>query len=206
MISVIVPYKEDRGHLKQCLDSIKAQSWLDFEIIESQSDGSLPVNFNEGLRRANGEFVKMVQDDDWLPVDGLKSLVQYICNSPWIMGNVYQMRCNEDNEYYMSHIHKPPYFDFAQQTIRYDMHMGSTLYRTDVLRAIGGMDETLLTGEEYDMHLKLLSLNYNPAYIDKEVYHYRMWQGGKSVIFRKQNKTWRKNELKKIQARYINKI
>jgi len=86
------------------------------------------------------------------------------------------------------------------------MHMGSTLYRTDVLREIGGMDETLLTGEEYDMHLKLLYLGYNPAYIDKEVYHYRMWSGGKSVIFRKHNKEWRQNELKKIQTRYLDKI
>ncbi len=199
MISVIVPYKEDRGYLGNCLASISKQSYTDFELIESKSDGSLPVNFNNGLRKAKGEFIKMVQDDDWLPVDGLKHLVENIGSSPWIVGNAWQM-C--DSPY----IHKPPYLDFKSQVEAYNMHMGSTLYRTDVLREIGGMDETLLTGEEYDMHLKLLSLGYNPAYIDKEVYHYRMWSGGKSVIFRKQKKEWRKDELKKIQARYLNQV
>ena len=141
----------------------------------------------------------MVQDDDWLPVDGLKHLVENIGSSPWIVGNVWQMCANP-------YIHKPPYLDFKSQVEAYNMHMGSTLYRADVLREIGGMDETLLTGEEYDMHLKLLSLGYNPVYVDKEVYHYRMWHGGKSVIFRKLNKEWRKDELKKIQARYLNQV
>jgi glycosyltransferase involved in cell wall biosynthesis len=199
MISVIVPYKEDRGYLHNCIDSIRGQSYTDYELLLCKSEGSLPVNFNSGLKRAKGEFIKMVQDDDWLPVDGLKYLIENIGTSPWIIGNVWQM-C--DNPY----IHKPPYLDFASQVVKYDMHMGSTLYRTDVLREIGGMDETLLTGEEYDMHLKLLYLGYNPAYIDKEVYHYRMWSGGKSVIFRKHNKEWRQNELKKIQTRYLDKI
>lgn len=199
MISVIVPYKEDRGYLKQCIDSIHAQSYTNFELIESRSDGSLPENFNDGLRRASGEFIKMVQDDDWLPVDGLKHLVENIGDAAWIVGNVWQECANP-------YIHKPPYLDFKSQVMAYDMHMGSTLYRTDVLRDIGGMDKTLLTGEEYDMHLLLLETGHLPAYIDKEVYHYRMWSGGKSVIFRKQNKEWRKNELKKIQARYLDKI
>lgn len=197
MISVIIPYKVDRGHLRQCLDSIKAQSFTDYEMIESQSECSLPVNFNRGLKKAKGKFIKMVQDDDWLPVDGLKHLVDNIGDASWIVGNVWQMSSTP-------YIHKPPYFDFKSQVARYDMHMGSTLYRTDVLRAICGMDETLTTGEEYDMHLKLLSLGYDPVYIDKEVYHYRMWNGGKSRIYRRNRTEWRKAELEKIKARYVN--
>jgi len=199
MISVIVPYKEDRGHLQKCLKSIKSQSFTNFELIKSHGPYSLPVNFNNGLLRAKGEFIKMVQDDDWLPVDGLRHLIENIGDAPWIVGNVWQ-ECG--NRY----IHKPPYLDFRNQVLHYDMHMGSTLYRADVLREIGGMDETLLTGEEYDMHLHLMKNGYNPAYIDKEVYHYRMWSGGKSVIFRRKKTEWRKNELRKIQARYLNEI
>jgi glycosyltransferase involved in cell wall biosynthesis len=201
MISVIVPYKKDRGYLKHCLESINAQSYTDFELILSKSDGSLPVNFNDGLERANGEFVKMVQDDDWLPVDGLKHLVENIGDSKWIVGNVWQ-------ECAVPYIWKPPYymFDWKHQVEHYDIHMGSTLYRTALLRAIDGMDEKLTTGEEYDMHLKLLSLGYVPAYVDKEVYHYRMWSGGKSRIYRRQRTEWRKNELAKIQSRYSNKV
>ena len=199
MISVIVPYKEDRGFLDQCLKSIENQTYKDFELIVSQSDGSLPVNFNNGLRQAKGEFVKMVQDDDYLPPDALQHLADGIGEHKWVVGNVWQI-CSAP------YIHKPPYLDFKSQVEKYDLHMGSTLYRTALLNAIDGMDETLETGEEYDMHLKLLSLGYVPGYIDKEVYCYRMWRGGKSVIYRKKRTEWRKNELAKIKARYTNKV
>ena len=200
-ISVIVPYVKDRGYLEQCMESLDKQTFQDFELILSKSEESLPVNFNRGLAKAKGEFIKMVQDDDWLPPDGLKHLVEHIHVSPWIVGDVWQ--CRENRRPF---IHKPPYLDFKRQVEHYDMHMGSTLYRRDVLEDIGGMDETLLTGEEYDMHLKLLQRGYQPAYIAKPVYCYRMWSGGKSVIFRQQNKEWRKNELEKIRTRYINAL
>jgi len=197
MISVIVPYKEDRGWLGKCLDSIKNQTYKDFELIEAHGPGTLPENFNNGLRQAKGEFIKMVQDDDYLPLDALQHLADGIGDHPWIVGNVWQM-CSEP------YIYKPPYLDFKSNLNHYALHMGSTLYRKDVLDDIGGMDVTLETGEEYDMHLLLFALGYKPGYIDKEVYHYRMWQGGKSVIYRRNRKKWRANELAKIKARYTN--
>ena len=204
MVSVILPYKEDRGFLQQCLDSIKAQTYEDFELIESCGNGNLPQNFNHGLRFANGEFIKMVQDDDWLPPDSLKFLVEGIGDNAWAVGNVWQHPVDEnDNPRRPPYIDKPPYLDFMNNFNHYSLHMGSTLYRRDLLEKIGGMDETLETGEEYDMHLKLLWNGYIPVHIDKEVYHYRMWAGGKSVIYRKNRTEWRKNELAKIKARYF---
>ena len=201
MISVIVPYAEDRGYLDDCLESIEAQTYRDFEIIGAHWHGTLPQNFNWGLGSAKGEFIKLLEDDDWLPPDALKHLIEGIGDAPWAVANVFQhpMRGR-------TYIEKPAYLDFASNVQNNGIHMGSTLYRTDVLREIGGMDETLETGEEYDMHLKLLSLGYNPVYIDKEVYHYRMWDGGKSVIYRRERLEWRKNEIAKIKARYSDKV
>ena len=197
MISVIVPYNRDRGRLNRCLLSIMNQTYKNFELIESKSPGTLPENFNNGLARAKGEYVKMVQDDDWLPLDALQHLADGIGDHPWVVGNVWQ-ECPEP------YIYKPAYLDLENNLFKYAIHMGSTLYRRDVLEDIGGMDVTLTTGEEYDMHLLLLHFGHNPVYIDKEVYHYRMWTGGKSVIYRKERAKWRKNELAKIKARYTN--
>ena len=199
MISVIVPYNEDRGCLKQCIDSIKAQSYTDFELIEACGPGTLPENFNEGLREAKGEFIKMVQDDDWLPVDSLKHLAEGVGDAAWAVGNVWQ-------EGIAPYIYKPAYLDFKRNLFKYAIHMGSTLYRRDVLLDLEGMDERLETGEEYDLHLSLLSIGLIPAYIDEEVYHYRMWSGGKSVVYRNKRTAWRKNELAKIKARYTDKV
>jgi glycosyltransferase involved in cell wall biosynthesis len=206
MISVIIPYKEDRGYLKQCIKSVEEQIYKDFEIIEAHGPGTLPQNFNNGLRKARGDYIKMVQDDDWLPPQSLNMLMFGIRSSRWVVGDVMQFPYNRRGKPGPPTLHKPPYLDFRSQVEKYDMHMGSTLYRKDLLDEIGGMDETLETGEEYDMHLKILSMGYEPAYISKVVYNYRMWSGGKSVIYRRDRTEWRKNELEKIKARYTNKV
>lgn len=195
LISVIIPYNKDRGYLDVCLRSIRDQTYRNFEIIEAHSPGRQGQNFNAGLKKAKGEFIKSVHDDDWLPADALQSLLDGIGDAPWIVANAMQM--SKDPWLY-----KPPYFDFKSQLMRYNLHGGTTMYRRDVLESIGGMDEALETGEEYDMHLKLLSLGHNPAYVDKCVYNYRMWSGSKSVIYRKDRTKWRKAELAKIKARY----
>ena len=195
MISVIIPYNKDRGYLSRCIDSIKAQTYKDFEIIESFADAGVSYNFNRGLERARGEFIKLVGEDDWLPATSLADLHDGIGDAKWVIGNVWQ----ETNPRY---IHKPPYLDLESLLKSYDLHGGSTLFRRDILNEIGGMDETLETGEEYDMHLKLLSLGHNPTYINKEVYHYRMWNKSKSVVYRRSRKEWRKEQLAKIKARY----
>ena len=199
MISVIVPYNEDRGWLGKCIDSIKNQTYKDFELIEAKGPGTLPENFNNGLKQAKGEFIKMVQDDDWLPRNALQHLADGIKDHPWIVGNVWQ-GCD------LPYIYKPAYMDLKSNLNHYAIHMGSTMYRKSILEDIGGMDVTLTTGEEYDMHLLLLHLGHIPGYIDKEVYHYRMWDGGKSVIYRRKRKEWRANELAKIKARYTDEV
>jgi len=199
LVSVIVPYVKDRGYLNQCIDSIAEQTYPNIELIDAQGDGTLPENFNAGLRRAKGTFVKMVQDDDWLPRDSIEILVNSIHSAPWVVGNVWQ-------ECEARYIWEPTRLDFKSNVEHYDIHMGSTLYTRNVLECIGGMDESLITGEEYDMHLRLLYLYGPPLYVDKEVYHYRMWAGGKSVIYRRNHKEWRKNELEKIRSRYLDKI
>ena len=86
------------------------------------------------------------------------------------------------------------------------IHGGSTIYRREVLLKIGGMDENLWTGEEYEMHLRLWTSGYIPTYIDREVYYHRLWDGQKSKLYRKTNKTKRDDEIKRIQALYSDKV
>lgn len=197
MISVIVPYNKDRGFLTKCVDSIQLQT-LACELIMSQSEKSAAYNFNRGLERATGEFVKVVGDDDWLPFDAAANLVNGIGDAPWAVANATQVDQNGG----IIEVYKPETLDFAEQIKLNRIHNGGTIYRTEVLREIGGMDESLWTGEEYEMHLRMYSLGYLPKYIDKEVYFYRMWAGGKSRMLRRQNPEKRKNEITRIQNLY----
>lgn len=203
MISVIVPYNKDRGFLKECIASIESQE-TEHEIILSKSDKSVSYNFNRGLEQAKGEYCKFVAEDDMLAPDGLKYLERAINGEFWVFANAIQRDSDE-------WIYRP--YDFCEQFMSFSenlrvnrIHGGTTLYRTEILRKIGGMDETLWTGEEYDMHLKLWSIGFIPGYVDREVYIHRIWSGQKSRIYRKQNKQKRDEAIKAIQARYYDKV
>lgn len=201
MVSIIVPYVEDRGFLKECIQSIQYQTHP-CEIIKVQSPRSVACNFNRGLREATGDLVKVVGDDDFLPPDSIENLVNGIGDAPWAVANATDVN---NNGRYLS-VYKPDTLDFAANIGLNRIHNGGTIYRTEVLREIGGMDESLWTGEEYEMHLRLMSLGYLPKYIDKEVYFYRQWSGGKSRQLRRKDPEKRANEIKRIQALYSNKV
>jgi len=203
MISVIVPYNKDRGFLKQCIESVESQDYM-HEIIPVYSDSSVAVNFNKGLKQASGEFVKFVCEDDFLPPGALQLLAEGIDYLDWICANAIQVT-------YENWIYKPGNYsdDFLSLKGNLEMnriHGGTTLYRTEILKSIGGMNEKLWTGEEYDMHLKLMSLGHMPGYIDKEVYCHRIWGGQKSRVLRKNYKNERQKEIDRIQSLYSNKI
>ena len=203
MISVIIPYDRDRGFLAQCERSIKMQSYSDFEIIKVNRPYPVAKNFNIGLKLAKGEFCKFVTEDDWLPVDGLKHLAEGIEDHPWICANA------EQHEALGMYVYKPFYpavISFEKNLIRNHIHGGTTLYRTEILKEIGGMDEDLWTAEEYEMHLRLMSKGYMPGYIDKVVYCHRIWSGQKSKQLRKKRKDEREKEITRIQTLYLNEV
>ncbi len=106
MISVIIPIFNVETFLEQCLDSVIAQDFDDFEVIgvdDCSTDGSvevfkkylkdkrfqlirhyenlgLPSARNSGLFRANGEFVCFLDSDDWIAphmFSELYSLINY---------------------------------------------------------------------------------------------------------------------------------
>jgi len=194
--TVIVPYNKDRGYLDQCVKSIEAQTYPHVELILSKSDNSVVYNFNRGLERATGELVKYVCEDDWLPATAIEDLVNGIGDHSWACADAFQVHRNQTT------IYKPRSLSFKDMVTVNQIHGGTTIYRTWVLRHIGGMDETLWTGEEYEMHLRLYAMGLPPKYISKIVYFYRMWGGQKSKMDKKADPVKRAQEIKRIQSLY----
>ena len=91
VISICIPAYRRTGFLKRLLDSLAIQTFTDFEVVltDDSPDDSVaalikahpladkiryfknqvtlgtPENWNEGLRRAAGEWIKIMHDDDW---------------------------------------------------------------------------------------------------------------------------------------------
>lgn len=100
-ISICIPAFKNKAFLERLLDSIKIQSYRHFEVIvtddspddalrelcnsyttyfdlryfKNQTNLNTPENWNEAVRQAKYEWIKIVHDDDWF-VDG-SSLDRY---------------------------------------------------------------------------------------------------------------------------------
>jgi len=182
-----------------CLDSIRSQT-VPCELIEVHAPRSVACNINRGLWLAKGEFIKVVGEDDYLPPDSVENLLKGIGDAPWVVANAINVIGGKYE------IYKPDTLDFAENRRLNRIHNGGTMYRTEALKAIGGMDESLWTGEEYDMHLKLMSYGFLPKYLDKEVYYYRQHSEQKYKKLNNQDRKKRANEIARIQALYTDKV
>jgi len=199
MVTIILPYDKDRGYLQRMIDSIEAQTYDDIELITVHSPASVATNFNTGLKQAQGEFVKVVGEDDWLPEDSIQNLVDGIGDHPWICANAFNVI---DRKPYIEKPN-PRKLTLSHMIAKNVIHGGSTLYRTEILNEIGGMDESLWTGEEYDMNMHLMSKGYIPGYLDKEVYFYQVSNFQKSTIYRRENLIKREQALKEIRQKWL---
>jgi len=152
MISVIIPYVKDR-YLTEAIESLWLQTCTDWEVIHAQGDRTQGENINLGLIRAKGEFIKILHDDDILPPNSLRDLLNGIEDFDWVCGDMEtfgeEMYC--DKQAYTGRIPK-----LSMMVNENQIYGGTTLYRRSVLLEVGGYNEELHTGEEYELHLRLL--------------------------------------------------
>lgn len=100
-VSIVIPSYNNFESFNRALDSILVQTFEDYEVVitdDSSNDAikdfleklnnpkikyyknptplGVPENWNEGLRRAEGEYVKILHHDDWLADE--KSLEKFV--------------------------------------------------------------------------------------------------------------------------------
>lgn len=109
-VSICIPAYKQPELLKKLLESILIQTYVDYEIIvtDDTSDSSIeevckeylskninlkyiknverkgtPENWNEAIRHANGEYIKIMHHDDWfLSKDSLAKFVEMLDRNP----------------------------------------------------------------------------------------------------------------------------
>jgi len=201
-VSVIIPYHQDRGYLFDAIESYEAQEFTGTsELILSQNPTySLGENFNAGVTKAKGKYVKILPDDDLLTPNCLQDLFDAAerTNSDLVFAQGRDFHKGE-NTYWT-----PIVTDMSLEALLFEnfIHGGTTLYRTDMLRDLGGYDESLWTAEEYEFHLRCVSRGFKLNYVPKIVFNYRVWENSKSILYRKHRKKERQIYIESIRDRF----
>jgi len=217
--TIIITAQRDRGFLEQAMDSAVDQKFPQqkYEVILA-SDGNrdlssyakaykiqfvtgekanLATSANRAVKIAKGEYIKLLSDDDILVPNCLMALVNKADEekADLVHAQAQYIRDGESTWVYIPRITHPT---FEQLMAHNHIHGGTTLYRRKALLEVNGYNETLWTGEELDLHFKLLRKGYRIGYVPSVVMLYRRHSEQKSLGINA-NKIARTEVIKKIR-------
>ena len=184
LVSIIVPTKNSHAFLRECLESIKQQTYPHIELIVVDNhstdatqkiareytdkvftqgpERSAQVNF--GVGQAHGEFVYKVDSDFILDKEVVGQCVQEAAKGfdAVVVHNSPDVRIS-----WIAKIRK-----FEVDMYKYDItHSSARFVKKEVYQKIGGFNEEITAGEDYDFQNKLNRNGFKTGFIDAEALH-----------------------------------
>lgn len=168
--TVIIPYKVDRGWLKDAINSVPKN----VQLLVSQGEGNWPANFNKVFDQVEGEYVRWLHEDDMLTPNSIEYSIRAIEEQgvDFIHGNAYEIFLNAGRTpgQYIPRITNPTLEDLLRKNI---IHSATLMYKRSVFEKLGPMDETLNTAEEYEFNLRCLKAGLRLGYCNTFLAWYR---------------------------------
>jgi len=195
-VTVIIPYKKDRGWLQEAIDSVPK----DVQLIVSQGEGNWPQNFNKVLDQAEGEYIKYLHEDDMLTENCIRDSVRAMEEQgvDFIHGNALEIYQGTDKEVMKSPaIELPTIPDLLKKNV---IHSVTIMYHRRIFEKIGSFDETLTMCEEYEFNLRCLYNGFKIGYCPSVLGIYRRHPKQK---IRMASETHHIKEKEMVNSRYI---
>ncbi len=206
LISFVIPvYNVRDDQLTQCIDSVLSQTYPNYELflIDDNStmesvrtvlkryednpkvdityrseNGNISVATNDGINKANGEFIALMDCDDFIEPNALAETV-YFLNKESEEGKEYDIvYTDEDKVDENGRNNRFPFFkpDWSPDTFLSMMYINHlSIYRRDIVVKIGGLRTEYNGSQDYDMVLRFMehSDNKRVGHVPKILYHWR---------------------------------
>ena len=228
LVSVIVPTKNSSRFLARCLESIQRQTYRPIEIIVVDTHSTditteiahryTPLVFewgpersaqvNYGVRRASGQYVYKVDSDFVLDPDVVASCVVQMQKG---FDAVVVHNSPDLNAGWIARIRK-----FEVDMYKYDMmHSSARFLSKRVFESIGGFNEKITAGEDYDFQNRLNTAGYRTGFVEPEALHLgeptSFWShmtkyfhyGSDFVTYSNQNPAIARRQLRFFRSVYI---
>lgn len=214
-VSIIMPVYNSENYLRQNIDSILKQTYSELEIIlvndgstdrsesiiqemqqeddriiyQYQENQGAPIARNKGLDIATGDYIYLIDSDDYLPKDSIENMIlaSHKYNSDLIIGQFDMV--NDVDDYLRS-------TTFAEQLgiefgKKHEKELialvlpfpGNKLYRADVIKNNGVRFADVKLAQDVNFFLKALLFTDKPIVIKDTVYYYRMREGSISHTY-----------------------
>jgi glycosyltransferase involved in cell wall biosynthesis len=200
-ISIIVPMRNGEPYVTQTLNALLKQADVQIEIIvvnDGSTDASpqsvrqigdprlrmidgpqrgISAAFNAGLKQARGEYLARCDADDLYPPGRLKRQLAFLQAQPDFVAT--------SAGYSMTDAAGTMVRPFASDQADWEdttdallngqgkSHMCSYLFRTEILRKIGGCREWFVASEDADLQFRLAEVG-RIAFDPFDAYHYRL--------------------------------
>ena len=205
-ISIILPvYNTDPGYLDACINSVIAQSYVNWElcivddasdrestlnklaefeasrdarinITHSSKNGHISAASNLAIEKASGEFIALLDHDDLLWPNALFEIVQLLQTHK----DADFIYTDEDKIEKDGYLHRDPYFkpDWSPhllECINYITHF--SVIRRQIVNEVGGFDKKLIGSQDWDLFLRVSEKTERIFHIPTIVYSWRIHQG-----------------------------
>ncbi|MFH2069022.1 MAG: glycosyltransferase family 2 protein [Candidatus Omnitrophota bacterium] len=200
LVSVIIPTLNREKYIRQCIESVLSQDYPDLEVIvvdNGSTDNTEEIlkSFggrikflkeekrgvsaarNKGIRESRGEFIALLDSDDYCLPGKISLSVQKLLEDPCI-SLIYTDYILVDSEGNQTEIvkkfHPAPEQFLRFFLLNFGILPSTTLLRKEYLEKIGYFDETMLEGaEDTDMLFKALKAGCRFGHIPRPLNAYR---------------------------------
>ncbi len=201
LFSVVIPvYNVADNMLRECIDSVLAQTYKNFEIIlvddastqtsvrkvlgeyegrdgitviYREKNGHISRTTNDGIHVAKGEFIALCDCDDLYAPNALYEIAKKLNEDP-SLDFIYtdEDKVDEKGKKRENPFFKPDWSPDTFMSFMYTCHL--SVYRRTLLEELSGVRVGFEGSQDYDLVLRVMEKTNRIGHVPKILYHWRM--------------------------------
>jgi len=171
LVSVIIPTYKRPQFTRETIESVKSQTFQDFELIVLEDQGQgVAATRNLGVAQAKGKYIAFLDSDDLWDKRKLEKQLKNLHDHPeykichtdekWIRHGKHLNQMKKHQKYHG--------WIFDKCLPLCIISASSIIMEREVFDELGGFDESLPVCEDYDLWLRM-TLRYPIAYLDEKL-------------------------------------